>query len=181
MGAPPAGLRLVRLGDDPSAGHAEARAFCLDTIREFYGFDYRVDWHADLDSLLLPAERNHYSRRNGGAFWVLYGEDGGLVATAGVRHLAWKPNIVRMFSDRYPDGGAIASLWRVYVRKDRRGQGIGRWLTALSESEAAGLGYRTMYLHASADTPATLAFWQAMGYGPIGADDETAHFDKGIA
>jgi GNAT superfamily N-acetyltransferase len=150
------------LSEQPAAGHAEARRFCLNTILEFYGVDYRRDGHVDLDSLLLPAEQNHYSRQNRGAFWTLRDAAGAIVGTAGIRHLAWKPNLPAMFPDRYPSGEDVASLWRVYVRKDWRGRGLGRWLTALSEDSAARLGFATMYLHASSDAPATLAFWQAL-------------------
>ena len=176
----PAGLRLTLLADEPGPEHAEARQFCLDTIKEFYGFDYRPDWHADLDSLLLPATENHYSAAHRGAFWTLRDGTGDVVATGGIRHLAWKPNIVAMFPDRYARGEEIASLWRVYVRKDRRKGGIGRWLSALCEAEAHRLGYGTMYLHASSDALATLAFWEAVGYEFLGACETSSHFDKAI-
>lgn len=164
--------------DAPSAEHARAREFCLATIQEFYGFDYRADWHADLDGLLLAPERNHYSRHNRGAFWTLSDAAGEIVGTAGIRHLAWKPNVLAMFPDRYPCGEEVASLWRVYVRKDRRGQGLGRWLAGLSERAALELGYPAMYLHATSDAHATLAFWQAVGYRFVGICPTSTHYDK---
>jgi ribosomal protein S18 acetylase RimI-like enzyme len=176
--SPPAGLRLAQLPDTPSRDHAEARQFCLDTIKEFYRFDYRREWHADLDSLLLPAIENHYSRHHRAAFWILRNQAGEIAATAAIRHLGWKPNIVAMFPERYPCGEDIASIWRVYVRKDLRRHGLGRWLTALCEHEATQLGYRAMYLHATSDALATVAFWQSVGYRIIDADAETTHFDK---
>jgi GNAT superfamily N-acetyltransferase len=168
------------LPEEPARDYAEARQFCLDTIMEFYGFGYRHDWHADLDSLLLPWVENHYSRHHAGAFWTLRDTVGDVVATAGIRHLAWKPNIVAMFPQRYARGEEIASLWRVYVRKDRRGHGLGRWLTELCEKEAVRLGYGTLYLHASSDAPATLGFWQAVGYRFVGTCETSTHFDKQI-
>ena len=84
---PPHGLSLARLEDTPSTAHDAARRFCLETIKEFYGFDYRRDWHVDLDSLLLPAVENHYSGLHRGAFWTLRDASGTLLATAGMRHL----------------------------------------------------------------------------------------------
>ena len=147
---------------------------------EYYGFDYRPDWNADLDNLLLPAGENHYSAHHNGAFWVLRDGAGVMVATAGIRHLAWKPNIIAMFPDRYRRGEEIASLWRVYVRKDMRGQGLGRWLTDLCEMAARRLGYATIYLHASSDALATLAFWKAVGYEFVGTCETSTHFDKQI-
>jgi GNAT superfamily N-acetyltransferase len=174
----PAGLTLAQLREDSSRDHAQARQFCLDTIKEFYGFEYRRDWHVDLDSLLLPATANHYSRHHRGAFWILRNQAGEIAATAAIRHLGWKPNIVTMFPERYPRGEDIASIWRVYVRKDLRRHGLGRWLTALCEQEATRLGYRAMYLHCTTDALATVAFWQSVGYRIIEADAETTHLDK---
>jgi ribosomal protein S18 acetylase RimI-like enzyme len=174
----PAGFRLAQLPDDPSRDHADARQFCLETIKEHYGFDYRREWHVDLDSLLLPPIENHYSRHHRAAFWILRNQAGEIAATAAIRHLGWKPNIVAMFPERYPRGEDIASIWRVYVRKDLRRHGLGRWLTALCEQEATRLEYRAMYLHATSDARATIAFWQSVGYRIIEADAETTHFDK---
>ena len=177
---PPAGFELQRLADLPGPEHAEARRFCLQTIKEFYGFDYRPEWHQDLDSLLLPADANHYSRYHAGAFWTLRAPTGAVVATAGIRHLAWKPNIITMFPGRYVRGEDIASLWRLYVRNDMRGHGLGRWLTARCEAEARALGYATMYLHASSEAMATLAFWRAVGYHLVGTCETSTHFEKQI-
>ena len=174
----PAGLHLARLSDQPGSSHDAARTFCLDVIKEFYDFDYRADWHADLDSLRRPAVENHYSSLNRGAFWTLSRPDGTLLATAGIRHLGWKPLIVKAFAERYPDGESIASLWRVYVRKDERGRGLGTSLNLLAEREAASLGFTHMYLHASSDAAATLGFWRSTGYAEIGAFGDSIHFDK---
>lgn len=175
---PPQGLSLALLNDEPGPMHTAARQFCLDVIKEFYGFDYRPDWHADIDSLLLPAAGNHYSSLNRGAFWVLLDSQGNIRATAGIRHLGWKPAILAAFAHRYGDGRDVASLWRVYVRKEHRGQGLGNWLNALSEREAMRLGFARMYLHASSDAAATLGFWRARGYENIGEFGDSIHFDK---
>lgn len=173
-----AGFRLRALEGSQTQAHTAARAFCLSTIKEFYNFDYRKDWHEDLDSLCLAGAGNHYAPVNRGAFWYLTGSDGEIVATAGVRHLEWKPAILEAFKERYPDPRRIASLWRLYVRKDLRGAGIGRKLNALAEAEAVKLGYDTMYLHASSDAAATISFWKAMGYEDIGEYEFSTHFDK---
>ena len=175
---PPFGLTLSLLADAPSSAHAAARQFCLDVIKEFYGFDYRPDWHHDLDTLLLPPAENHYGAANRGAFWTLCEPDGTLIATAGIRGLWWKPNLVQEFAARYPDPGKIGSLWRVYVRKDWRGRGLGKWLSFMAEDEAYWRGYTTMYLHASADAAATIAFWKSAGYANIGESGFSTHFDK---
>jgi L-amino acid N-acyltransferase YncA len=67
------------------------------------------------------------------------------------------------------------------VRRSLRGGGIGRRLNALAEAEARALGYRTLYLHASSDTPATIGFWKSQGYEAIGAFGFSTHFDKSLS
>jgi len=180
MLTPPHGLSFFQLSDSPTLRHEDARTFCLQVIKEFYGYDYNAEWHADLDSLLLPTSQNHYSSVERGAFWVLTEPDGTIVATVGIRALHWKPQFVAAFAERYPNPGKVASLWREYVRKDRRRTGLGKWLTRLAEEAAGKFGYQTMYLHATSDATDTVAFWKAMGYRIIGEDSSTTHFDKTI-
>lgn len=175
---PPAGLSINRLSDTPGAEHTAARAFCLGVINEFYGFDYRPDWHGDLDSLERPAGQCHFSAVNRGAFWTLTDASGNIAATTGIKQLTWHPNVLESLQGRYSKPETVATLMRAYVRKDLRDSGIGRYLNALCESEARRLGYATLYLHANSDTPATIAFWTARGYQPIGAFGFSTHFDK---
>jgi GNAT superfamily N-acetyltransferase len=176
--SPPHGLSVSQLPEQPGAEHAATRTFCLDTIREFYGVKYRPDWHDDLDSLLQPREANHYATYHRGGFWVLRNAEGIIIGTAGVRGLKWKPALIEAF---YDQADAIASLWRVYVRRDLRGCGIGRWLNALAEREAARMRYTTMYLHASADARATIVFWRSAGYRQIADTGADLHFDKELS
>lgn len=174
-------LVLDRLPDGPDTRHAEARAFCLAVIKEFYGTDYRPDWHADLDSLTAEPARSWYSSLSRGAFWTVRDESGAIVATAGLYHLGWKPNIAADLAARYPRPDEVPQLVRVYVRKDQRGRQIGRWLNEIAEAEASRLGYDRLYLHASADAPATIGFWRGRGYGEIAAREAYIHFDKALS
>lgn len=89
-------------------------------------------------------------------------------------------NLAAALADRYPEPAVIPQLVRVYVRRDQRGRGIGRWFRHLSEAEAARLGFGTLYLHASASTPATLQFWRNQGFVEFANADDTAHFDKAL-
>jgi GNAT superfamily N-acetyltransferase len=174
----PDGSTLHRLGDVAGPAHDAARTFCLGVIEEFYGIAYRPDWHADLDSLRKPAAACHFSAANRGAFWTLNDASGGIIATAGIKRLTWHPNVLEALPGRYPRPETVATLMRAYVRKDLRGGGIGRYLNMLCENEARRLGYATLYLHANTDTPATIAFWTARGYAPLGAFGSATHFDK---
>ena len=176
----PAGLRLTRPLEEASDRRVEARRFCLDVIKDFYGYDYRRDWHADLDGLVADDADCWFSATNRGAFWALRDDHDGIVATAALYTLDRKPALARAFADRYLNAAAIPQLARVYVAADRRGQGIGGWLADLAEAEAVRLGFHTLYLHASADTSATLAFWRNHGFVEFANADGTAHFDKSL-
>lgn len=175
---PPHGLTCAFAPDASRDGRANARRFCLDTIKEVYGTEYRSDWHADLDSLLHPPAQSWFSGENRGAFWTLHSPDGKIVASAGLYRLMWKPNLVALFADRYPSPADVTQLVRVYVRKDLRGSGIGQWLTTLAQTEAQRQEFKTLYLHASTDTAATIAFWRAQGFCEFAAAEGTTHFDK---
>ncbi|AMJ61706.1 hypothetical protein AXW83_16585 [Bosea sp. PAMC 26642] len=174
-------LALDRLTDRPDARHIEARAFCLAVIKEFYSTDYRSDWHADLDSLTGEPARSWYSSLNRGAFWMARDDDGAIVATAGLYHLGWKPNLATELAALYPRPDRVPQLARVYVRADQRGRQIGRWLNDIAEAGARRLGYDRLYLHASADAPATLGFWRGRGYAEIAALGAYFHFDKTLS
>lgn len=176
--SPPHGLTCRFVPEGSQKLRAAARSFCLETIREVYGTEYRPDWHADLDSLTGRIERCWFSAGNRGAFWSLHAPEGDIVATAGLYRLAWKPNLAVAFADRYPSADAVAQLVRVYVRRDRRGQGIGRWLTALAEAEARRREVAILYLHASSDRAATIGFWRSRGFAEFAAGEGTTHFDK---
>ena len=177
----PSGLTLRRLPDIPGPEHAQARAFCLGVIKEFYGFDYRADWHGDLDSLLEPAHANQFSALNRGAFWTLHAPGGAIAAATAIKRLGWQPKIAAAFAERYRDPEKTATLVRAYVSKERRGRGIGRWMNALCEREARSFGYTDLYLHANTGTPATIGFWKASGFAEIGDFGFSTHFDKSLA
>lgn len=177
----PEGFVLYRLPERPGMLHAQARRFCLDVIKEFYGFDYRQDWHGDLDSLLLQGERNHYSRSNRGAFWIA-GEagSGAIVATAAIKGMPWKPALAARLAGRYPNMDSIGSVWRVYVHRNRRRAGLGKALNTVMDRQARRFGYSRLYLHAEGDADATIGFWKSAGYLPFETFASSVHMDKAV-
>ncbi len=171
-------LTITRLPDDATATHRDARGFCLDVIREVYGFDYRPDWHADLDSLCARAEENQYAARNQGGFWLVTNDGGALIATIGLKKLTWQPRLLADLATRYPDSRRIATLTRAYIHQDFRGQGLGARLTRICEAAAREMGYRTIYLHTNADADAAMRFWRGQGWSGFGQFGISAHFEK---
>jgi GNAT superfamily N-acetyltransferase len=173
----PFNLIAAPLGQNPAISNEQARSFCLDVIKEFYGIDYNPEWHVDLDSFLLTDD-SHFSPANRGVFWTVGELNNTLVAAGAVSAITWKPRILEHFPARYPKPEIVAHVARVYVRKDWRNRGLGKHLDSLLETEAVRLGYSVAYLHASSNAVATIAFWRRSGYTPFGDHEDFTHFDK---
>lgn len=156
----------------------EARRFCLAVIEEVFGVNYRSDWHADLDALAAGDHLYHPEHR--GEFLVVR-RDGRIIGTGGLRSIETAPRFVERFADRYPEPAEVGSVWRTYLDPDHRCNGIGSELIAALERRAVQLGYRSLYLHTSGDSPRSVAFWERQGYEPFATDDTedaTVHLDK---
>ena len=178
--APPPGLNCTSVPAAPHGLRAAVRRFCLATIKDVYGTDYRADWHSDLDLLADEGAASWFGAHDRGAFWALTTARGEIVATAGLYRLARKPALAAAFSARYPDPGNVAQLVRVYVGESHRGKRLGCWLSAFAESEARRLGFGTLYLHASSDRAEAIRFWQGSGFTAFASGDGTTHFDKAL-
>lgn len=129
------GFTLEHLGDDgQNSCHSKtiARDFCLQIINEVYDIDYNRYWHADLDSLLLPDEKNWFSSRNEGAFYLLRAlGDNKPVAAGGLYNLRFKPSTRERLLPKYRADMNICQIVRVYLSAPYRGNGLGRqlWLS----------------------------------------------------
>lgn len=186
------GFTLEHLGDDgQNSCHSKtiARDFCLQIINEVYDIDYNRYWHADLDSLLLPDEKNWFSSRNEGAFYLLRAlGDNKPVAAGGLYNLRFKPSTRERLLPKYRADMNICQIVRVYLSAPYRGNGLGRQLVKLLEADAMELGYQSCYLHADAQAKDTLRFWKSVGYEEFGRFsyssgmriDTSVDFDKTI-
>lgn len=155
---------------------ADAREFCLATIKEVYNIDYRVDWHKDLDDML--GDDNVYLPQNGGWFVLARDEKGAVIASAGLRALGTRPALYAELKSRWPDSAKIGGMWRSYVRKDYRGRGIGRAMKERRIEKAKELGYTQLYLHASKTNPVAIMFGEKFGFVSFKEDkDGTVHMD----
>ena len=162
---------------EPAEG-ARLRQFCLGVIEEAFGHSYRPDWHADLDRLGGVDDDYRVDRR--GAFLVVTLDDD-VVGCGGLRALANRTDLLDRFACRYPVAASVGSFWRVYVRHDQRGAGIGKWLVDELERVARELAYTEIYLHTSATSARSVAFWERHGYTAFERDDSsepTLHLDK---
>lgn len=155
----------------------EAREFCLRIIREVYGYEYRPDWHADLDSL-LETDGIYSSSKQGHV--IVKRRNGQIVGVGGLRNLSTHSASWKRFRKRYATGKAGA-LWRVYVDEKARGMGIGTQIVADLEKKASELGYHYLYLHTSERNPGAVKFWSSRGFTMFARDDNddlTVHMEK---
>ncbi len=173
-------LELRPLPTNNPALAAEARSFCLSTIKATYGFDYTPAWHADLDSLLGPNAHNHYAPENKGCFWVLQADDGTVVGTMGVRSLAYKPNFKPLLAAHYPDFSQIASLWRTYLAPEYRKAGRGIIMNSTALAFARSQGYTRMFLECNHAYPRLQAYWQRLGYTHFTSGEDFCCFDRAL-
>lgn len=156
----------------------EAREFCLKIIKEVYGYDYKTEWHSDLDNLLV--KDGIYTQKQKGIFYLAL-LDNKIVGTIGIRSLETKPELLEKFKKRYSK--IPASIWRAYVSEELRNKGIGKKLVSLGELEAKKIKYNKIYLHTSQNNPAAVIFWIRRGYKTFleeNNQDLTVHMDKNL-
>ena len=174
------GITLCQLDKHTSpATLALARAHCLSAIQDAYGYDYRPDWHWDLDSLLTPEHSPYFCGRNG-AFFILSGGDQAVIGTAGIRCLSSSPSILESYGARYPRPTEVAYLCRVYVDRQHRKQGLGDYLTKLCRQGARDRGYQAIYFHCDRRALRLRAYWESLGFTCFAEDDMSAHYDTVI-
>jgi GNAT superfamily N-acetyltransferase len=136
-----------------------ARRVMLDTFYYDLGYGYRPEWHRDVIDL-----EQTYLRRPRHALFVAV-HDGQVVGTTAVRaqgprtppHPAW-------LAERYPDD-TTAQLFRVYVRREHRRNGLARALVDLARDfVAATPGYERIYLHSDTRSDGAEPFWKSVAH-----------------
>lgn len=176
----PQDITLSQLDKDtPRDRLVEVRAYCLDAIKDAYGYDYRPDWHWDLDSLFTPAHSPYFCEQNG-AFYMLQAEDRAFIGTAAIRCLSSSPNIVERYGARYPAPKSVAYLCRVYVHRQHRKQGLGDALTRLCRQTAHRRDYQAIYFHCDRKARRLRIYWESLGFTCFAEDDMSAHYEASL-
>lgn len=167
---------IERLDLDTEKGKEEiaaAKAFMLKIIKDDFGYDFNPKWHDDivrLEEVYMPDTRS--------CVYVAK-LDNEIIGTIALRPYDKK---YPEFMERY-DGAGTASIWRHYIAREYRGQGIGTELLCAAEEFAQSMGYKTIYLHTQKTIPGSLEYWQAKGYIKVleAEDDlQTVHLEKSI-
>lgn len=173
------GLTVTRWQPHMAALGGQARTFCLSTIKDTYGYDYRPDWHADLDSL-TQGESSRYNPASGGVFLVVQNLNGDIVGTGGAYSLTHKPHFIALFGGKYANPAQVACMGRTYLQKQYRGNALSRTLVPMLEAAAAGYGYTHMCLDCEASAARLRNHWESFGFTTVIEDGSTAFYDKSV-
>ncbi|TKW61651.1 MAG: GNAT family N-acetyltransferase [Blastochloris viridis] len=174
------GLTISQWHPSQTQAGEEARTFCLSVIKDTYGYDYRPDWHADLDSF-AKGEESRYSPANGGAFFIIRNHDGEIIGTGGIYSMVHKPNFIELFGkQRYGDVSQTACMGRTYLKKEYRGNALSRTLVPMLEMAAKANGYTRMSLDCEASADRLRRHWESFGFTDFLIDGPTAFYDKRI-
>jgi GNAT superfamily N-acetyltransferase len=155
----------------------DAKSFCLSVIKEVYDYHYQKEWAYDLDYLFKT--NDFYTDDKKGLFVIALINDE-IVATAAIRSLNSAPDISEKLKDRFINTKEVAIINRVYVKKEYRGQGVGKKIYDFLENEALFYNYSILYLNASKKTDA-LSFWKKNGYQDFLTEPDiyqTTHLEK---
>ena len=175
----PTGVRLSQWHPSQREFAESLRQYCLNMIQEVYGYDYRQDWHRDLDSL-LSGDQSDYSPNQRGCMLVLQNEMNEIIGTAGMRGLFTQPKMLERFPIRFKNANTVASNCRMYIRADYRRLGMSKILIALRELAAQRYGYSTLYLHCDINAHRLRQHWESFGFENFCNEDQTSHYDKSI-
>ena len=150
-----------------------AQAFMLQVIKEDFGYDFNPEWHEDIVDL----EKKYLASPR--ACFYIAKDSGRIVGTIAAR--PYDKNYPEL-EGRYTSDTTL-SIWRHYISKPMRGQGIGSRLLQEVERFGSEHGYTLLYLHTQKTIPGSLEYWLAKGFSKtVEKDDEfrTVHMEKSI-
>lgn len=131
-------LHAVRESDVPAVV-----ALVREVLSEF-GLDFGVGSATDDDLFRLPASYDGA----GGAFWVVFDDDGSLLGTCGI----------------YPIAPQTFELRKMYVHPRARGRGAGRLLLDRAVAAARDLGARHVVLDTLHTMDAAVRLYERAGF-----------------
>lgn len=150
----------------------QVKEFLFNQIEEEFNISYNPQFHYDIDSI---NKYYLYPRRNN--LFIAMNEKNDIIATIGLR--AYDKNFKAFENIYFPED--TASIWRLFVEKSYRRNGLATKLLTNIEDFAKDKGYSKIYLHTHRFLSSGLSFWKANNYKiTIEDDDEfqTIHMIK---
>lgn len=128
--------------------------FLLNQIQQEYGYGYNPKFHKDIKFL-----KSYYMAPIKNEFFLAK-IDGKLVATIGVR--GYDKDFKEFNNIFHKD--STASIWRLYVDKEYRRQGIASKLVSKVIDFSKSQNYHNIYLHTHKTLDGALNFWKKQGF-----------------
>ncbi len=149
------------------------QGFLFNMIDDEFGYGYVASYHQDIIDMesyyILPDKNNFYMAINQ--------KTGRIIGSMGIR--AYDRDF-RMFKDVYSPK-TTASIWRVFVDRPWRRNGVASTLVELGEGFCRKKGYEKIYLHTQKTVEGSLDFWLSRGYKIVDDTEnqlKTVHMEK---
>ncbi len=149
--------------------------FLFNMIKDAFGYGYIPQYHQDIMSM-----ESYYITPQKNSFFVAIDEKTDkIIGSIGIR--AYDRDF-EIFKDVY-SSKTTASIWRVFVDKPWRRNGVASALVKLGEDFCLEKKYERIYLHTQKTVHGSLDFWLSNGY-EIVEDTEnqlkTVHMEKNL-
>lgn len=153
----------------------QVKKFLFNMTREEFGYGYIPEYHhdiIDLEGHYLHPQRNNF-------FLAVPHKTGKVMGTMGIRSY---DKDFPLFKDLY-HSETTASLWRVFVDRPWRRNGVASTLVRMGEEFCRKNDYERIYLHTHKNVPGSLDFWLKNGYRIVLDTEnhlETVHMEKSL-
>lgn len=149
------------------------QGFLFNLIDDEFGYGYVARYHQDIidmESYYIVPDKNNF-------YMAINQKTGRIIGSIGIR--AYDRDF-EMFKDVYSPQ-TTASIWRVFVDRPWRRNGVASTLVKLVEDFCRQKEYEKIYLHTQKTVNGSLDFWLSKGY-KIVEDTEnslkTVHMEK---
>jgi len=130
--------------------------FLFEIINDEFGYGYVPEYHNDITNM-----EDHYIKSDKSIFLLAFLKNTDiLIGTIGIRAYDKDYNI---FKGIY-NAENTASIWRAFIDKRWRRNGVGSKLISTAEEFCKNKGYKNIYLHTQKIVEGSLEFWLSKGY-----------------
>lgn len=166
-------FRVIELNNDSSIKIVQE--FLFRMIHSEYHYGYIPQYHQDIKNM----EKYYLNPKRNNFFVAIHNETDQIIGTIGIR--SYDKNFPIFKGIYYPE--ITASIWRVFVAKPWRRNGVASTLVNMAEEFCQKHGYKNIYLHTHKTVEGSLDFWLSKEYRVVEDTEnklKTVHMEKSI-